>query len=385
MAGRRKLIVVSNRAPVLYDRPEGGERIARRGGGGLVTALRSLVEHHDVTWIASAISEEDREVAEAAGSEPIEESRVGEPRTGSASSRTTRPPTTGSTTWSRTPCCGSSSTTSGAWPPPPTSTTASTMPGARATSPSTRLRRRCGRRARARAGRRRLLPRLPPLRCSGARARARPEALIRTSCTSPGRCPTTGAFSRADPTGRPRGPARQRRRQLSHAALAHSFLRCCVDILGVEPDLRGSRSRSPAASPGRGRDRSRSTPPSSTSSPRARRCSPRRQAIEEVRPEFLILRVDRTDPSKNVVRGFRAYELYLDAHPEMHGRVQMLALLDPSRQDIPEYAEYLGAIQRAARAVNDRFQRDGWSRSTSRSRTTSRRRWRPTSSSTSCS
>jgi trehalose 6-phosphate synthase len=44
----------------------------------------------------------------------------------------------------------------------------------------------------------------------------------------------------------------------------------------------------------------------------------------------------------------------------MHGRVAMLALLDPSRQDIPEYAEYLGAIQRAARAVNDRFQRNGW-------------------------
>ena len=82
--------------------------------------------------------------------------------------------------------------------------------------------------------------------------------------------------------------------------------------------------------------------------------------IESGRPERLILRVDRTDPSKNVVRGFRAYELYLDAHPEMHGRVQMLALLDPSRQDIPEYAEYLGAIQRAARVVNDRFQREGW-------------------------
>jgi len=44
MAGRRKLIVVSNRGPVVYDRTEGGERIARRGGGGLVTALRSLVE-----------------------------------------------------------------------------------------------------------------------------------------------------------------------------------------------------------------------------------------------------------------------------------------------------------------------------------------------------
>ena len=73
MAVRRKLIVVSNRGPVVYDRAEEGDRIARRGGGGLVTALRSLVEHHDVTWIASAMSEEDRLVAEEARGEPIEE------------------------------------------------------------------------------------------------------------------------------------------------------------------------------------------------------------------------------------------------------------------------------------------------------------------------
>src|SRR5256884_8620303 len=62
MAERRKLIVVSNRGPVSYSR-ENGERIAKRGGGGLVTALRGLVSHHDVTWIASAISDEDRNVA----------------------------------------------------------------------------------------------------------------------------------------------------------------------------------------------------------------------------------------------------------------------------------------------------------------------------------
>jgi trehalose 6-phosphate synthase len=78
------------------------------------------------------------------------------------------------------------------------------------------------------------------------------------------------------------------------------------------------------------------------------------------RPEQLIVRVDRTDPSKNIVRGFRAFELLLDAHPELHRRVGMLALLDPSRQDIPEYAEYLGAIEREARRVNDRFQQNGW-------------------------
>jgi trehalose 6-phosphate synthase len=78
------------------------------------------------------------------------------------------------------------------------------------------------------------------------------------------------------------------------------------------------------------------------------------------RPEKLVVRVDRTDPSKNIVRGFRAFELYLEQHPEMHRRVGMLALLDPSRQDIPEYAEYLGAIEREARRVNDRFQENGW-------------------------
>jgi trehalose 6-phosphate synthase len=84
------------------------------------------------------------------------------------------------------------------------------------------------------------------------------------------------------------------------------------------------------------------------------------QALLRRRPERLVLRVDRTDPSKNVVRGFRAFELFLDDHPEFHRRVAMLALLDPSRQDIPEYAEYLGAIQREARRVNDRFAPSGW-------------------------
>ena len=64
MTERRKLIVVSNRGPIAYGR-EGGERTVKRGAGGLVTALAPLVSHHDVTWIASAISDEDRDVAAA--------------------------------------------------------------------------------------------------------------------------------------------------------------------------------------------------------------------------------------------------------------------------------------------------------------------------------
>ena len=57
-------------------------------------------------------------------------------------------------------------------------------------------------------------------------------------------------------------------------------------------------------------------------------------------------------------RGFRA--LARDCIPSCTSRVTMLALLDPSRQDIPEYAEYLGRDQREARSVNERFQRSGW-------------------------
>ena len=66
---RRKLIVVSNRGPVSFGRASDGTHVAQRGGGGLVTALRSLVSHHDVTWIASAMTDEDRAVAEQAGAE----------------------------------------------------------------------------------------------------------------------------------------------------------------------------------------------------------------------------------------------------------------------------------------------------------------------------
>ncbi|HXV57167.1 MAG TPA: trehalose-6-phosphate synthase, partial [Gaiellaceae bacterium] len=139
-----------------------------------------------------------------------------------------------------------------------------------------------------------------------------------------------------------------------------NFLRSCEDILGLEGDWEAYevplQDRVAAV-----RARPISVDPQEfddiASSPAVVEAE---AAIAASRPEYLVLRVDRTDPSKNVVRGFRGYELYLDAHPDMHGRVQMLALLDPSRQDIPEYAEYLGAVQRAARAVNDRFQREGW-------------------------
>jgi trehalose 6-phosphate synthase len=86
----------------------------------------------------------------------------------------------------------------------------------------------------------------------------------------------------------------------------------------------------------------------------------REAALAARRPEQLVLRVDRTDPSKNIVRGFQAFGLLLQRHHELHGQVGMIAMLAPSRQDIPEYAKYVREVEAAAQAVNERFGRDGW-------------------------
>jgi trehalose 6-phosphate synthase len=74
----------------------------------------------------------------------------------------------------------------------------------------------------------------------------------------------------------------------------------------------------------------------------------------------LVLRVDRTDPSKNIVRGFHAFGLMLDEHPELQSRVVFLALLQPSRQDVQEYTDYLAAIGSAASSVNARHGTGTW-------------------------
>jgi trehalose 6-phosphate synthase len=73
----------------------------------------------------------------------------------------------------------------------------------------------------------------------------------------------------------------------------------------------------------------------------------------------LVLRVDRTDPSKNIVRGFEAFATLLADHPELLGQVTFLALLQPSRQDVPEYADYLAEIGAAVARINASYVREG--------------------------
>jgi trehalose 6-phosphate synthase len=341
---------------VVYAR-DGGERVARRGGGGLVTALGGLVASHDVTWVASALSDEDRVVvAEAEGQAVDEVDRAGHhfrlrlvahdaadyDRFYNVFSNPmlwfihhelwglAERPEIDAGTWA-------------AWDSYRAVNTAladaaaaeyEALGGETAvmlhdyqlyTAPAVLRERHPGA----------VITHFVHVPWPGRNAwRVLPEPMRREICDGLLACDVVGLHTHG---------------------YAREFLRFCSDVGGysVDPDdgtvatgLRRVRVRAYPISV---------DPTEFDALVRSEAVAEAAQRFEEERPEAVVLRVDRTDPSKNIVRGFHAFDLFLEQHPEWHGRVRMLALLDPSRQEIPEYAEYLGAIQRAARQVGERW------------------------------
>jgi trehalose 6-phosphate synthase len=138
-----------------------------------------------------------------------------------------------------------------------------------------------------------------------------------------------------------------------------SFVESCCDVLGVSEDSSGSVVHEGSTTLVRARPIS-IDPEELVSLARDPAVAASEAVLRKSRPEHLILRVDRTDPAKNIVRGFAAFALLLEEHPEWLGRVGMLALLDPSRQSIPEYERYARSITQTADAVNARFGTEVW-------------------------
>lgn len=68
----------------------------------------------------------------------------------------------------------------------------------------------------------------------------------------------------------------------------------------------------------------------------------------------LLVRADRTEPSKNIVRGFEAFGMVLDRRPDIAADVHFAACIYPSRQSMTEYRAYTERLKAAAAAVNDR-------------------------------
>jgi trehalose 6-phosphate synthase len=140
----------------------------------------------------------------------------------------------------------------------------------------------------------------------------------------------------------------------------HNFLQCCHDLMELDVDFEEGIVHF--------RDREvwvRAYP--LPIDHRATRQIAQGEPVEEFEQEllrrkrdFLILRVDRADLSKNVLRGFSSFDLFLEQHPEFSERVTFVAQLMPSRTDVPQYAEYLERIEALVAVVNHRHGTPDW-------------------------
>jgi trehalose 6-phosphate synthase len=328
VAGRRALIIVSNRGPVTFDRGPGGERVTRRGGGGLVTALRGLLEHHDVTWIAAATTDEDRVVAAEGSSEVA--FVAPEPEAYHGYYNVVANPMLWFIQhglWGRGLRPDLDRAFHDAWRDYQTVNRLfadrvvvelDNNPGAAVLFHDYHLY-------------------LAP----GYVRAARPDAKLAHFVHIPWP---------ADWTILPE----EMRRAVHDGLLANdvvafhtarwarNFEVSCDEIVGGHArthvthhaisidtaEFEGLAQSAEVAAEERG--------------------------LEASRPEKLVVRVDRTDPSKNIVRGLEAFGILLDSRTEWRGRARMLALLEPSRPSIPEYVEYVAEIERTTDEINAR-------------------------------
>ena len=338
MSDRRRLIVVSNRAPSSYAR-EDGRRVARRGAGGLVTALGPLVSHHDVTWIASAISDEDRVVAREG---VVEETA----RDGSRYRLhlIAHPPEAYDLyynvianpvlwfvqhdLWNRKQDPDGDLTH--AWKDGYVRVNeafAAAVVDELEQEPAA------------------VFFHDYHLYLAPALVRARrPEAPLAHFTHIPwvgpdGWSVLPEAIARSIHEGLLATDVAGFHTERWRAAFLES-----ARALGLEPDEERVTAHPISIDPNE-----------FVGLATGDQVLARERELEAWRPERLILRVDRTDPSKNVPRGLEAFARLLEGRPDLRGKVGMLALLDPSRQAIPEYVEERRRIEEAAAAVEARF------------------------------
>ena len=141
---------------------------------------------------------------------------------------------------------------------------------------------------------------------------------------------------------------------------ARNFLLCCEDLLDLEVDYVKRQVR------WEGRDVWVRSYPISVNAPMFEELSRSPEVADEEGPilrrrrQYLIVRVDRTDLSKNTLRGFKAFDVFLDRHPEYLEDITFFALLQPSRQDVDEYVEYLARIRDVVSHINLKHGTSDW-------------------------
>jgi trehalose 6-phosphate synthase len=341
------LVVVSNRGPVTHKRSADGSLVGVRGHGGLVAALAPLAERHDVAWVASAMGEADREVAEAGPRDVLTASgaplRLHLVAHAPEAYRLFYTVVANPVLWF---------VQHGLW-------ALKHDPHAELTTPWERgyvaVNRALAEAAVTELDRSPGAPLLVQdyhLYLAPALVRsARPEARIAQFVHIPWVEPDAWrVLPDAVVTAIHEGLLACDSVGFHTERWRSAFVECCDAFLGRGDDAAARSHANPIAV-----DAASFARLAAGDGVRERRVS-----LAAERPERLVLRVDRTDPSKNAVRGFEAFGLLLERDPSLHGRAGLVALLDPSRQEIPEYAEYRASTERAAEAVNARFGRPGW-------------------------
>lgn len=142
---------------------------------------------------------------------------------------------------------------------------------------------------------------------------------------------------------------------------SQNFMWCCEQILGAEIDLhKGVVTHKGVSTVVRDY-------PISIDAPAVRQLANSEAAQTHVawlerilKGRKLILRIDRLELSKNVVRGFRAYERMLIDHPELKGNVVHVALLYPSRRALPEYRQYEATVFELHDKINEELGTYDW-------------------------
>ncbi len=354
------LVIVSNRGPAQFERV-GDERVVRRGGGGLVTALTGLVAHRGALWVASAMTEEDGVVAGEAGDDPISVELDGvsydvclvesDPTAYERFYNVIANPILWFIQhylWDLSNAPDIRQEEADAWDDGYTAVN----------------------RDIADAVLTRIEDDAEPLvmfhdyhlyTCPGLVREARPDAFLQHFVHIPWSQPDSWRIL----------PARMRE-QIYRGLLANdiigfhttaycrNFLHCCRELMELEVDHeRGAVLHS-------GRETWVRAYPLGIDAARLERAARSAEVAgyeEELlrrRRDHLILRVDRADLSKNVLRGFTAFDVFLQQHPEFRERVTFVAHLQPSRQDVPEYAEYLERIEALVAVVNHRHGTTDW-------------------------
>ncbi len=141
---------------------------------------------------------------------------------------------------------------------------------------------------------------------------------------------------------------------------ARSFMLCCEDLLGAAVDYRRGLVR------WNDREVWVRAYPISINAPAFEALAQEPPVAEEEalilrrRRRQMIVRVDRTDLAKNVLRGFKAFDRFLDLYPEYLEQVTFVAQLPPSRQDVDEYIEYIEKIRSLVSHINTKHGNTDW-------------------------